>query len=306
MKIIFFGTSNVALPVLEALHKNHDVALVVTAPDAPVGKKQIVTPSPVSLLADDLKIETLKPEIVKNNPGLVEMLKEKQADIFIVVSYGKILPLEIINFPRLKTLNIHFSKLPKYRGSSPIQSALLNGDTETATTIFVLTEKMDEGPILIQKTVSIDTDDNFLTLAERMARISAELLLETLPGYESGIVIPKEQDHTLASTVSLISKSDGKVDWNKSASAIYNQFRAFYPWPGIWTTWNNQNLKILECAPATSETQKPPGTVLPGGQVACGEGTTLQLFQLQLAGKTQTDIQSFLNGYPQFLASKLE
>lgn len=306
MRIIFFGTSNVALPVLEALSRKHEVVLVVTSPDAPVGKKQVLTPSPVSVLAAELHIETLKPETVKNNPGLVAMLKEKQADVYIVVSYGKILPKEVITLPPHKTLNIHFSLLPKLRGASPIQHALLQGDKETGTTIFVLNERMDEGPIIAQKTEAIDPDDNFFTLSERMARVSAQLLLDTLPEYASGSMLPREQDHTKATYTKIITKADGKIDWHKTTDEIYNQFRAFYPWPGVWTMWQGQLLKIHDCAPTQGETTAPPGTVLEDGQVACGNGTILKLFQLQLAGKNQANISSFLNGYQNFPGSLLE
>lgn len=304
MKIVFFGTSNVALPVLETLNKNHQVIAVVTAADSPVGKKQTITPSPVAVLAGEMHLPLLKPETVKNNTEFIAELQKLGADIFIVVSYGKILPLEVVNIPKLKTLNIHFSLLPKYRGAAPIQFALQSGDTTTGTTIFVLDENMDTGPILASKEVAVDNDDNFITLSEKLATISANLLIEILPQYESGTLIPKPQEGAL-STTKIISKEDGKIDWSQTASEIYNKFRAYYDWPGIWTTWNGQALKILDCSVVDATAEQAPSTVLFTGQVACGKNTVLQINQLQLAGKNATDVKSFMNGYKEFLGSNL-
>lgn len=306
MNIVFFGTSNVALPVLEALYKHHTVLAVVTSPDAKVGRKQTLQQSPVALLADELKIPILKPEKVKNNTELLQQLRGLDADIYIVVSYGKILPLDVINLPALKTLNVHFSLLSEYRGASPLQQALLDGKTETGTTIFILDELLDHGPILAQAPVVIEADDNFTTLADRAARISAKLLIDVLPKYQNGEIAPEEQGHSQATTAKIITKEDGRIDWNKPAQEIYNQFRAFYEWPGIWTLWNNQNLKITDCALRIGESSDAkPGTVLVDGSVSCGNGTTLHINQLQLAGKNETDIQSFLNGYKNFPGNTL-
>src|SRR3989338_6928876 len=155
MKIIFFGTANVALPILEVLNKNHQVLTVVTTPDVKVGRKQELEESPVSALANDLKLPVLKPESVKANPEFLSQLSNLKAEIFVVVAYGKILPIEIISLPKHKAINVHFSLLPKYRGPSPIQFALLNGDKQTGTSIFVLDADVDDGPLLKQEIVNI-------------------------------------------------------------------------------------------------------------------------------------------------------
>ncbi len=304
MKVVFFGTSNVALPILEILHENYDVALVVTTPDAKVGRKQIVTPSPVGLLAEELKLALFKPEKLAEQ-SVIDTLTQAGADIFIVLSYGKIIPEAILNIPKYKALNIHPSLLPKYRGPTPMPAALLNGDTETGTTIMLMDKEMDHGPILAQKSIPIDPDDTFLTLQDKLSKLSAHLLIDTLPGYVAGTVQPVEQNHAEATYTALITKQDGKIDWTKTATDIYNQFRAYYPSPGIWTTWNEQVLKITFCLPAAEITTESSGTVLPYGQVACGNGTILQVNQLQLAGKTETDVTSFINGYQNFIGSKL-
>ncbi len=304
MKLVFFGTSNVALPVLEALQREQQILAVVTTPDAKVGRKQILSPSPVAMLAEELSLPILKPEMVKNNPEFLQQLRDLGAEIFIVVSYGKILPEQVINLPPHKTLNIHFSRLPEYRGASPIQAALMNGDTTTATSIFVLEPEMDTGPIVAQQETTIDDDDTFLTLSQRMAKQSAELLLDVLPDYESGKVTPRPQDHTKASFTKIITKQDGKIDWSKPSQEIYNLFRAFYPWPGIWTTWDNKILKVLACVPAATSSDVEPGTVLPDGIITCGNNTTLKITSLQLEGKNPVTFKDFSNGYPLILKSK--
>ncbi len=305
MKIVFFGSSNVALPVLELLHEQYEIVLVVTTPDAKVGRKQTLSPSPVGLLAEDLKLPQFKPDKL-NDPEVVEKLTQAGSDIFIVISYGNIIPEVILNIPPHKSLNIHPSLLPKYRGPTPMPAALLNGDTETGTTIMLMDKEMDHGPILAQKSIPIDSDDTFLTLQDKLSKLSAHVLVDVLPSYINGDLKPTEQDHSQATYCGMMTKANGKIDWQKSATEIYNQFRAYYPWPGIWTTWNGQILKITFCSPILNTTEASPGTVLDGGQVAAGSGTILQIHQLQLAGKNENDIQSFLNGYKNFTQSTLE
>lgn len=311
MRIIFFGTANVALPILEALNKQHQVLAVVTNPDAPVGRSGKPQESPVSALAKDLNLKTFKPEKA-GDFGFLDELKNLNADIFVVVAYGKILPKDIINLPKYKTVNVHFSALPKYRGPSPIQSALQNGDEQTGTSIFILDEEVDNGPLLAQKIVNIEPDDSYFTLSNRLAKISADLLLETLADYEAEKITPLPQDESAATHTKIISKQDGKIDWNKSAVQIYNQFRAFYPWPGIWTNWNGKTLKILDCKVNTNLRMEHGstdtygcGTVLENGTVVCGEESILQIKSLQLEGKNEMPIADFLNGYGHFVGSKL-
>lgn len=311
MKIVFFGTSNFALPILETLHNHHDISLVVTTLDAHVGRKQELTESPVSALAKDMEILTLKPESLKNNAELVEQLKKVDADLFVVASYGKIIPEEILNIPKYKTINTHPSLLPKYRGPTPIQTALASGEVKTGTSIMLLDKEVDHGPILAQEEVLVDSDENYITLSDKLARASAKLLLSTIPDYASGKLVPKDQDHAAATFTKIITKQDGKVDWNKTSAEIYNQFRAFYPWPGIWTTWNGKIVKLTdviytEVYDSRATESYEAGVVLDGGIVACGEKTFLQIRSLQLEGKIEMGTDAFLNGSPQFVGSKLD
>lgn len=298
MKIIYFGTSRIGEPILDALLAEHQVLAVVTSPDKPVGRKQVVTPSPIAEQAERHNIPTLKPAKVKDNSELFARLKNFNADIFVVVSYGKILPSELIEIPPLRTVNIHFSLLPHYRGASPVQSALLDGLTVTGTTIFILDEQMDHGPILSTAEVGIDPQDTNPTLQQKLAQISADLLLETLPRYQAGQIQPRKQNHDQATYTSLISKEDGLIDWNKASQQIYNQFRAYQPWPGIYTKWEDKILKILDCKVG------PPAQGAPGqfknNTVICGGNTSLELISLQLEGKNALELKEFLRGRSDF------
>lgn len=306
MKIVFFGTSNIALPVLERLARENEIAAVVTQPDAPTGRKQEMSESPVSVLATELKVKMLKPATVKNNTLLRLELMNINADVFIVVSYGKIIPSDILSIPPHGVLNIHPSLLPKYRGATPIRGPLLKGDFLTGTSIMVMDEEMDHGPILAQEKVSIDPSDNYISLEQRLARASAELISRVLPEYILGKLQPTPQNHEKATYTTILKKEDGRIDWTKTAQQIYNQFRAYYPWPGIWTTWNRKKLKITDCRPTSGISQNVPGTITSEGYVACGDNTLLEIKTLQLEGKNETILADFLRGYRDFSGSKLE
>lgn len=304
MKIVFFGTSEVGVPALEALVKNHEVIQVITSPDGLVGRKQEPTATPIATFTVQHNLPLQKPASVKT-PEFLDFLRSLAADIFIVVSYGKILPAELLSIPRLKTINVHFSLLPLYRGAAPIQYALLNGETETGTTIFVLDEQVDHGPILDQAKLNIKPDDNFQTLAPKLAQLSADLLIDVLPKYESGQLVPQEQNHDAATTTNLITKDDGRVDWNHIASQIYNQYRAFSSWPGIWTTWDDKVFKILECQPTAVIEEVQPGQIH-DNLVACGGGSQLELITVQLEGGSPMPISDFLRGRPEFTRGLLK
>jgi methionyl-tRNA formyltransferase len=299
MKIVFFGTSDVGLPILTALATEHEILEVVTSPDAPVGRKQELQATPIAMLANSLDIPLQKPERVKNNPDFITHLRSFNADIFIVVSYGKILPVELLDIPPLKTINVHFSLLPKYRGAAPIQFTLLNGDTVTGTSIFILDADVDHGPILIQKEFPIEPTDSFPTLAAKLSALSADLLMEMLPLYQSGKITPVEQDHSAATSTKLIKKESGRIDWTRSASETHNALRAFTPWPGIWTTWHGENFKILQAQPFAA-TETPAGKDV----IPCGPQNArsyLQLLEVQPAGKKPMSMKDFLNGQPDFM-----
>ncbi len=304
MKIIYFGTSEIGLPILEALLEHHEVVAVVTSPDKAVGRKQILTPSPIANLAERKHLTIYKPNKVKNNPDFLLTLKQHAADLYVVVSYGKILPLELLDQPPLKTINVHFSLLPKYRGPAPVQFTLLNGETKTGTSIFILDELVDHGPLLATAEIAIEPTDTNITLQSKLAQLSSDLLIEILPKYENSQITPTVQNHEEATSTKIITKEDGKVNWQETNQQIYNRFRAFQPWPGIYTTWEGKSLKIIDCVPSSEPIPLQPGQVQQY-LVGCGENTVLELKTIQLEGKNPTSITDFLNGYPQFGSSQL-
>lgn len=299
MRVIFFGTSEVGIPILKALLQHHEVVHVVTSPDAAIGREKQIVASPIAKLAETNLIPISKPEKVKNNPEFLDFLKTQNADVFIVVSYGKILPPDLLSIPRLQTLNVHFSLLPKYRGPAPIQFALLNGDTVTGTTIFILDEQVDHGLILTSQKLAIEPRDTFETLAPKLADLSAQLLIDTLPKYEAGSITPQIQNEDEATFTQLINKEHGRINLTMSADEIFNRWRAYTPWPGIWTTYQGQVLKILEC-----EIVNPPETPHSLDElteiIPCNNHTFLRLLKVQLAGKNPVTTKDFLHGHKQF------
>lgn len=309
MKIIFFGTDGIAVPVLRALASSHEVVGVVTAPDAPVGRKQILTASEVALVAAGLGIPVYKPDRLKGNAELEAALKDAHAEVFVVAVYGKIIPESILQIPPLGCVNIHPSLLPLHRGPAPIRTPLLHGDAETGVSIMLMDAEMDHGPLLARQRVPIDPDDTNSTLTEKLGVVSAELLLGALSGYAAGTITPLPQEHDKATFTHFVKKEDGRIDWSKPAQDIYNMWRAYQPWPGIFTTWNGKLLKVTSCCVVENKEQRTensqPGMVLDRGVVMCGQNTCLQILTLQPEGKPLMDIQSFLNGNKQFLGSVL-
>lgn len=312
IKIIFFGTPNFALPTLNALIKEgYNIVLVVTQPDEPVGRKQILTPSPVKVEAKKLGLE-----VHDKIENLEVRIKNLGAEVGIVVAYGKIIPQEILDLFPLGCLNLHPSLLPKYRGPSPIQSAILNGDEETGVTIIKLDAKMDHGARIsnfefplrprAQGREGILNDDTYQSLSEKLASAGAELLIKTLPDYLAGKIKPEPQDDSQATYTKIINKEDGKIDWQKSAQEIERQIRAYAPWPGCFSGFlingKNINVKIVKAqhvVPLYDDNQTNIGQFqIKNGQlyVQCGHGALL-IEKLQPAGKKAMTAREFINGY---------
>jgi methionyl-tRNA formyltransferase len=305
MKLVFFGTSSFGVPIIDRLQQNHEIVSVITTPDAPVGRKQELRPSSIGQWAAEQALPVLKPESLKNQSELVAELTALKADVFIIVAYGKIIPAEYISLPPLKTINVHPSLLPLYRGPSPIQYAIRNGETKTGISIMLIDEQVDHGPLLGQHEVLISPTETYLQLESRLGQISADFLAEILPNYAAGKIIPTEQNHDLATFTKMIKKEDGLIDWHNTASEIFNQYRAFTPRPGIWTHFRKQTFKILGCDVAESPVNAAAGTVLPDGLVAAGDGTALRLLTVQLEGKKAIPLKDFLNGQASFVGSQL-
>lgn len=294
IKTIFFGTSDFAIPVLAALNRNPDVEIVavVTTLNELSNRDKVLTSPPMKMAGEKLGLKVLQPKKLRD-------IELPEADIAIAAAYGKILPEEIINKPKYGMLVIHPSLLPKYRGPSPVQYALLNGETETGVTIIQMDSKIDHGPILSYVTSNIEDDEMYQELNTRLWNMGAKLLIDSLPDYIKRVTKPREQNHTKASYSKLLSKEDGKIDWNQSAQGIYNKFRAFHKWPGIWTRINNRRIKILDCYPSDDKKGLKTGEFFSFDNrlfAKCNSGS-LEIISIQPEGKKQMKAKEFMNGY---------
>jgi len=307
MKIVFFGTPQFAVPFLEALARCPDfkVLSVVTQPDKPKGRSLKLESTPIAVSAERLGLLVIKLEHLNDNNITIQQYNN--ADLFIVVAYGVIIPKHILEFPKYGTINLHPSLLPKYRGASPIQAAIVNGDRETGVTLMLLDEELDHGPILWQEIVPIEHHDNTETLSVRLSSIGAQLLLNTIPLYIQGTIQPQPQDHTKATFTKQLTKADGRIDWRKSATDIARMVRAYTTWPGAWTRFEYNDglvtLKIVKASPIVMtgrDLSLPLGAILQVDNeisVFCGDQTLLRLDTVQPASKKSMSGKEFFNGY---------
>lgn len=315
MKYIFFGTPEFAAIVLEKLiNAGYIPEAVICNPDEPVGRKQILTPPPTKILAEKYGLNILQPEILANYHPTGDHPKGDKPDLAIVAAYGKILPEEILEISKHGFINVHGSLLPKYRGASPIQSAILNGDKETGITIMKVDEKMDHGDIISNLKVQISNLETYESLSRKLAISGAELLIKIIPDYISGKIEPVEQDHSKATYTKIIKKEDGKIDWSKSAKEIERMTRAFDPWPTAWAIWNNKILKIIEAEALKNGGNSKIGEVFLCSKstsiqrciaVKCGEGILI-IKKLQLEGGKILPAKEFLNGHKDFIGGVLK
>jgi len=293
-KIIFLGTPEFGAIILEGLVKNnYSPILVVTALDKPVGRKQVLTPSPVKIIAEKYRITLL--QSIKVSSIKYQVLSIKP-DLIILAAYGQILPKEILEIPKFGCLNVHPSLLPKYRGASPIQAAILNGDKETGITIILMDEKMDHGKIVSNIKYQVSSNIIYEELSKELAELGAKLLIEIIPKWINNKIEAQSQDESKATYTKIIKKEDGKIDWSKPAEEIERQIRAFYPWPGSFFFWKKNNkilrVKILEADVLKSEDPKQ-------FCVKCGKDY-LSIKKLQLEGKKPIKINEFLRGHHDF------
>lgn len=302
MNIVFMGTPDFAAASLEALLKSDDVVVgVVTQPDRPKGRGQVLTPSPVKLLAQREKIPLLQPLKMKD-PEFLQTLAGWKPDLIAVTAFGRILPPAILSLPPLGCINVHGSLLPKYRGAGPIQWAIINGERETGITTMLMDEGMDTGAMLLQEAIPITAEDTASTLSPRLAELGGRLLVETIARLKAGTLVPQPQDSSQATMAPLLKKEDGIIDWTLPAAALANRVRGLSPWPGAytavpggdrWTIWRALALP----GPAT----RPPGTVVAvtneAIHVATGEGV-LALLELQPANSRRMAVPQYVAGHP--------
>ncbi len=302
LNIIFMGTPEYSVPYLEALIPSEFKPIaVVTRNDKPSGRRSAIESSPVKECAMRNGIQVLQPENT-NTHETAEAIRALHPDLIVVVAFGQIISSEILDIPKYGCINVHPSLLPKYRGPSPRQAPILNGDTETGVTIMLMDEKMDHGPTLAQQSFSLDPLETYESLCEKTIRAGVPLLLRTLHGWINKTIIPKEQDHETATYTKLLTKESGRIEWLKSVDEIDRMVRALNPWPGTWTEWRGESVKILAAHPLVVELPiiRSVGIFEQRNKklltISCGSGS-LAIDLLQLPGKKPMDGQSFINGY---------
>ena len=305
------GTPVFAIPVLNSLlHASDGIKAVYTAPDRPRGRGQVKGYSPIKEYALKRGLRLLQPASLRNSEVQREFL-DLAPDLVVVAAYGRLVPLDLLKVPEYGFVNVHPSLLPKFRGPSPVVTAILDGVEKTGVTLILLDEGLDSGPILAQEETSIGPNELVDALTMRLFRIGGELLVKTLPRWTGGHLTTEPQDATLATFTRKIVKEDGEVDWTEAATDLYRRFRAFTPWPGLYTRWRGRMIKLLDLVPLPGEAKGEPGTVEgladqedTGVGVVTGGGL-VAVGRLQLEGRRALTAEEFVRGYPDFAGSHL-
>jgi methionyl-tRNA formyltransferase len=300
MQIVFLGTPEFAVPSLKALvAAGHNIQAVFTQPDRPKGRGNQLAPSPVKEASIKLGLRVLQPERIRR-PEQVAAIAELEPELMVVVGYGQIIPQAVIDIPAHGILNVHASLLPKYRGAAPIQWAIANGETKTGVTIMRIDAGLDTGDMLAQAFTTIGPEETAPELSKRLAESGAALLVESIKHIENGTAVYTPQDNSTATYASVLKKENGKIDWSQPASVIHNRMRGFTPWPGAYTAFRGQTLRIYAASPLVAQAGGEPGTLETEKRklrVLCGHSSALELKEIQLEGKKRMGVDAFLNGY---------
>jgi len=326
VRIVFFGTPAFTLPVLDALVAGADrgwqVVGVITQPDRPAGRSGAMRPPPVKRASQDRGIPVHQPEGLRDGAG-ASLLEELKPDVGVLFSYAQVLPRSMLRVPPAGILNVHPSLLPRYRGPSPVQAAILNGDEETGVSLIKLVAKMDAGPIVAQKRIAVPARATTPELLDRLAELGARLVAASLDAWVAGQMDARPQDEGLATYCPVLARADGLLDWTKSAADLDRRIRALQPWPGTFTTWRGKQLKVLRAEPLSEIAPAAPGTVVSaGGRGAApasldGEATStgdvvvstgdgcLAISVLQLEGGRALPADDFARGHPALQGSLL-
>ena len=310
MRIIFMGTPDFAVPALEKLiDGGYEVAVVYTQPDKAAGRGRVVEEPPVKKAALRHNLTVLQPENFKSAETKRQLLELKPVTI-VVAAFGQILPRSVLEIPAFGCINIHPSLLPKYRGVAPVPAAILNGEEFTGVSIMLMDKGIDTGPVLTSVHVPVLQQDTTETLMQKLANTSAQLLLDTLPGWFRKEITPQLQNNGEATYTKMLTKEAGEIDWKLPAVQIWRQVRAYQPWPGSYTRWQGKQLKILEAVPLTGEVTGEAGTVLNVNKneaafgVVTGNGI-LGVKKVQMEGKKAVTADEFLRGQRQFIGAVL-
>ena len=309
LTVVFFGSPPEAVGSLSVLHASgFEIVSVYTRPDRPTGRGNRLTPTPVKAWGSERDLDVRTPDDLRSR-DVLRHLSDTLADVFVVAAYGRILPRAVLDIPRLGVVNIHPSLLPKYRGPSPVQTAILDGVPDTGVTIMKLDEGMDTGMILRSSgPIPLDGTERAGDLTGRLFSLGARMLPNVLIDLSDGRLTLVPQDDSAASVTRMVRRADGELDWRLPARRLERMLRAYDPWPGVFTTWYARTLKILDASVAKDgQMRGPPGTVIRCGDgiaVTTGEGA-LKIHRVQLAGRRATDAADFLNGHPEFLGAVL-
>jgi methionyl-tRNA formyltransferase len=301
VKLIFCGTPRFAVPTLQALiAAGHEIALVVSQPDRPVGRTQQLTAPPLKETALAAALEVIQPEKIKSNAEFRNRLETISPDAIIVVAYGRIIPPWMLALPRLGCINLHASLLPKYRGAAPIQWAVAMGETVTGNTTMLLEEGLDTGPILLQKEVPISPNQTAVDLFDVLAEDGAPLVVKTLAGLQNGTIKPQPQEHSRATLAPILNRDDGRIDFaSRTAIELFNRWRGFQPWPGAYTSLHGKKLIVHNMRVAEEQSSSEPGVVHLADHrllVSCAQNTCVEITELQLEGKKRMTASDFLRG----------
>ncbi|RLE23800.1 MAG: methionyl-tRNA formyltransferase [Acidobacteria bacterium] len=301
MKVVFFGTPDFAVPSLDHLvESDHKVVFVITRPDKPIGRKKVLTPPPVAEAARRHDLEVWQPKSLKG-PSVADRIRESGADVAAVVAYGRIIPLGCLNAVPQGMVNVHPSLLPRHRGPSPIQWALVSGDRRTGVSTMLLDEGQDTGPILLQETVEIDPRETAEQLSPRLAVIGAHLLVRTLDELAAGTLESHPQPVDGITETPMLRREFARIDWSRPARQQVNRLRGFTPWPGLYTIFREDRLKIF----GLEEAEIPPGSERPGYVlsadgtgiiVRCGKQTAVRITEVQREGRRRMPVDAFLIG----------
>ncbi len=301
MRLVFCGTPEFAVPTFKAvLDAGHEIALAVTQPDRPTGRGMQLLPPPVKAVALDAGIPVVQPERIKHNEPLRAQLTSIAPDAILVVAYGRIIPRWMLDLPPLGNLNLHGSLLPRYRGAAPVQWAVANGDPATGITTMRIDEGLDTGDMLLQRELPIADTMTAEDLFPLLAEAGAALMTETLEGLARGTLIRRKQNDAEATFAPILTREDGRVDFRRPAQAIYNRWRGFQPWPGAWTLLGGKKLTLSRMAPTSAFSNvRQPGELVSDRQrlfAGCGDGTAIELLEVQLEGRKRLPAAEFLRG----------
>lgn len=299
MRIIFMGTPDFSVPCLEALIKsNNEVVGVFTQPDKPKGRGYELTPPPVKVCALENNLPVFQPASMRNGEAL-EIINSLNADLIIVVAFGKILPKEILESVKYGCINIHASLLPKLRGAAPIQWSILNGETETGVTSMQMDVGLDTGDMLIKKSIPIDENITAEELFDKLSQMGADVLIDTIVALKKGELKPEKQDDALSNYAPIISKELCPIDFTKPAQEVHNKVRGLYSWPIATTVINGKKFKIHKSKILAENFVGNPGEIVDNNNrlvIMCGDGCCIEILEIQAEGKKKMDAQSFLRG----------